>query len=577
MSEAGGTQDQGLVNLRWAHALVDGLAAAGVTRAVISPGSRSTPLALACDRHPAIRSWVHLDERGAAFLALGQAKADGMPSLVIATSGSAPAHWYPALLEASLSHIPLLLLSADRPPELQAWGVNQTLDQQKLFGDRIRAFYPAGLPEDDAESLRRIRLFGIRAVERSLGVDPGPVHINLPFREPLIPVAPPSQWPKGIGPGFPIFRQRLALDPMQMRDLATRLAGRPGLIVCGPNKDGAGFAPAVVELADALACPVLADPLSGLRFGPWNKHRLLSRYDFILRRKSVDELPPPAWILRFGAAPVSKSLLGYLASVDARQLLVAPHGDWPDPVQRGAELIRCDPGEFCRGLIAEEPAPGPESSCRAWLELAAEALPDFTAEVADDRPFEGLVIRDLLRALPADSVLFSGNSQPIRQLDSWSGFDAKPLRVFCNRGASGIDGNVATLAGIADVHPGPVVGLIGDLTLLHDLNSLGAARERPLVIIVFNNGGGGIFGQLPQAELDSFQRYWLTPQHLDLQQAARLFGLHYRCIERQGDFPSALAQALAEPFCHLIEVIIDREYSLRRQRAYWLGSTSSGG
>ncbi len=561
--------DQGLVNLRWAHALVDGLAAAGLRRAVVSPGSRSTPLVLACDRHPRIETRVLLDERSAAFLALGQAKTDGLPTAVIATSGSAPAHWYPALLEASLSHTPLLLLSADRPPEQQAWGANQTLDQQKLFGGHVRAFHQAGLPDDDPALLRQIRLFGVRAVEQSLGPDPGPVHLNLPFREPLVPAAPESHWPAEAGPAFSLLRSEAALPPAQVAAMSGRLQGHPGLIVCGPSCPGGDFAEAVTGLARFLDCPLLADPLSGLRFGPWDRSRLLSRYDSWLRRHDPAELPPAHWILRFGAPPVSKPLLQYLENSGATQILVTPYSDWPDPPHRSTALVRSDPARLCRALSSAVPPASSGASLSGWQRLETEAAPQPIADDGADRPFEGLLIPELLQTLPPDTILFSGNSQPIRQLDSWSGSAAKPLRILGNRGASGIDGNVATLAGIADAANGPVVGLLGDLTLAHDLGGLAAIGDRPMVLIVLNNGGGGIFGQLPQAGLAGFERYWLTPQGLDLEQAARLFGLSHTQVQRQSAFRPALTQAMSSSGPHLLEVIIDRHDSLRRHRTHW--------
>jgi 2-succinyl-5-enolpyruvyl-6-hydroxy-3-cyclohexene-1-carboxylate synthase len=549
--------DTGLLNLRWAHALVDGLAAAGVRRAVISPGSRSTPLVLALDRHPHIATEVLLDERAAAFFALGQAKADGRPGVVVATSGSAPAHWYPALLEAGLSHTPLLLISADRPPELQDWGANQTLDQHGLFGSHVRAFHQAGLPQADDHALRRMRLFAVRAVQQSLWPDPGPVHLNLPFREPLVPDAPEAHWPDATGPEFPLHLPPPALIQSRVGELAQRLNGRPGLILCGPGPCHDDFAHAVTTLARRLGCPLLADPLSGLRFGPWDRSHLLTRYDSWLRRFTRDGLPPLDWLLRFGAAPVSKPLLQYLEDSDSFQVLVTPFGDWPDPGQGSGALLRCDPTAFCRHLAEACDRTGPTETLQTLRTLEATAQPQPPSGAADDRPRAGPLIRSLLHALPAGATLFCGNSLPIRQLDACSGSADKPLHILGNRGASGIDGSAATLAGIAATTPGPVIGLLGDLTLLHDLGGLAAARKLPLTLVVLNNGGGGIFQQLPQARLSGFERYWLTPQGLDLAAAAQLFGLGHRRVERQSQFLPALEYALGRTDPQLIEVLMD--------------------
>jgi 2-succinyl-5-enolpyruvyl-6-hydroxy-3-cyclohexene-1-carboxylate synthase len=567
--------DRGLTNLRWAYALVDGLAAAGVRRVILSPGSRSTPLVLACRRHPLVHTRVHLDERGAAFFALGQALADGLPSAVIATSGSGPAHWYPAVLEASLSRVPLLLLSADRPPELQDWGANQTLDQQRLFGVHVREFHAAGLPEDRPKGLRQIRALGIKAVEQSLWPQPGPVHLNLPFREPLVPRAPASRWPAGVGAPFRLWPPVAEPCQAQLEALARSLRGRPGLLVCGPTTWRPELGVAVTALARRLDAPILADPLSGLRFGPWDRSRVLTRYDAFLRisrLRRAPRPPAPAWILRLGRPPVSKTLRAYLSRQRVPQVLLAPDGGWPDPEQCATDLVRADPVRLCQRLT-EQVAPADHSDWIApWLAAEAELTPDLAEEVRRGMAFEGLVVQELVRTLPPGSLLFSGNSLPIRQLDTWSGSGERGPRLICNRGASGIDGNLATLLGLASVASGPVVGLVGDLALAHDLNALLAARGLDALAIVLSNGGGGIFGQLPQAGLADFEHCWLTPQGLELSKVAALFRASHRRVERQGELAPALQAALGEPGLRLIEVVIDRHYSLARHLAYWEGA-----
>lgn len=563
----GTPRDQGLDNLRWAHALLDGLAAAGVRRLVISPGSRSTPLVLAADRHPLLQTRVVLDERSAGFLALGQAKASGIPSALLATSGSAPTHWFPAVVEAASAHIPLLLLSADRPPELQDWGANQTLNQQALFGRHVRAFHQTGLPEADEALLRQTRQLAVKAVGQSLWPNPGPVHINIPLREPLAPRAAETQWPNGSGPAQPVDRPSLTPDPARLKDLIRLQAGGPGLLVCGPGPFNTDFARAVTQLAARLDCPLLADPLSGLRFGPWDQTHLISDYDTLLRRGAGKSLPAPAWILRFGAPPVSKALGDYLARQDCPQALAAPYGDWPDPQHRTRLLLRADPEALCLAL-AEQAVPPPAAGLlRAWR--AAGEIRPAEPQGADARPFEGDVIRQLIQALPPHSLLFSANSQPIRQLDTWSGNADKPLQIHCNRGLSGIDGNLATPLGMASVSAEPVVGMLGDLSLLHDLGSLLAAPGLQAVILVFNNGGGGIFEHLPQAQLPGFERYWLTPQAVDPGPLCKALGVGHRRIERQSKFLPALQQALEAGNVQVLEIPIDRGESLRRHRAHW--------
>lgn len=556
-------------NLRWAFSLVDGMASAGVNHAVISPGSRSTPLVLACEQHPEIRLHVQVDERSAAFFALGLAKHMQCPALVIGTSGSAPTHWFPAVVEADMGHTPLVLLSADRPPEMRDWGVNQTIDQTRLFGTHVRAFHDPGTPGEGMPSLGFARALGRKAVQQSTWPRPGPVHVNLPLREPLVPERPLALSPGRIQ-GTPPIAPRLAPDHTLVRQVARHLGGRPGLIVCGPLPPTETLRPELAALAASLECPILADPLSGLRFGTRDRRRLLVRYDAFLRHPEPSAGLAPDWVLRFGAAPVSKPLIQFLERHQhSRHILVAPHGDWPDPWHRSADILRADPATLCAELCSADLDPAPQDWVRSWLAWEQRAAAPPPAPGPEDPPYEDAVIAEILRQLPPAATLFSANSLPIRQLDSWSGTAAKPLRILGNRGASGIDGNVSTLLGLAAAGAKPAVGLIGDLALFHDLNGLLLARKLDATLVVLNNGGGAIFGYLPQAQLPGFQAHWLTPTGLDPANIANLFGLAFRRVQRQCEFAPALAGALGQPGVKLIEVQIDRERSQLRHEAYW--------
>ncbi len=558
--------DQATLNLLWADALMDGLAAAGVRHTVLSPGSRSTPLVLACERHPLLQTHLLVDERCAAFFALGLARQSRQPVALIATSGSAPAHWYPAVIEANHAGVPLLLLSADRPPELQGCGANQTIDQTRLFGTQVRAFHDAGPAGEGTEALHRIRVLGLEAVHQACRPEPGPVHINLPFREPLVPAAPlPSV---AMGETAPVARPKRPPESAQIERIGRLLSDGPGMIVCGPGAFEEGFPAAVTALAAQLRVPLLADPLSNLRFGGHDRAFILSRYDTFLRRGVFTAACRPAWVLRFGGMPVSKSLLQYLEGCGAPNVLVAPYGDWPDPLRQAVEKVRADPALCCDLLGACGIPPAPEG----WFETfqAEEQRCVALAPVTqDEAPREDRVIVELLAALPEGSVLFSGNSLPVRQLDGWSGSGEKPLRIFANRGASGIDGNLSTLFGMAAAAEPPVAGLLGDLAFYHDMNGLLAARGRRVVIVLLNNGGGGIFGYLPQADLAGFEQHWLAPTGLDFSRAASLYGLEYERIERQSAFRPALERALAADRVTLLEVMLDREQSQLRQQQYW--------
>jgi len=554
--------DTATINLLWADALLNGLLAAGVHRAVFSPGSRSTPLILALQRQPDIRTWHHPDERSAAFFALGLAKHDQQPVAVIATSGSAPAHWYPAVIEANRANIPLLLLSADRPQELQGCGANQTVDQSHMFGTQVRAFHDPGPAQPGAQAQTFIRALGIRATQQSLWPHPGPVHINLPFREPLVPLEMPAT-PLPGSPA-PCAAPRLLPDTEQLARVRDILWYSPGLIVCGPMQGAPDFANAVTQLAEKLACPILADPLSQLRFGVHDQSHIACRYDTFLRSPPFSQNDQSEWVLRFGAAPVSKTLSEYLRNSEAQHLLCAPYGDWPDPLHTTREMIRAEPVELCKKLLQSDARP----AAAHWLSEFTRTEQDTAAlkpePSANGQPLEHILIDALIEQLPANSTLFSGNSLPIRQLDSWSGCHNKPLRLLANRGASGIDGNISTLLALMAASEHLVVGLLGDLTFFHDMNGLLAAREQQGVIILLNNGGGGIFAQLPQRKLEQFEQHWLMPTELDFSQVAKLYGMGYQKVSQQSDFVPALQQAIDGKGVDLVEVMLDRELNLQR-------------
>ena len=557
--------DIAAANIHWALTLIDGLVSAGLTRAVISPGSRSTPLALACEYHPAVSTHVVLDERCAAFFALGLAKVDNAPVAVVGTSGGAPANWLPAVIEADYGAVPLILLSADRPPELQECGANQTVDQIRLFGGHVRFAFNFGVPETAVSALRHVAWRARQSVDKSRWPMPGPVHLNVPLREPLVPAVIPefaltrtgkaAVYPRLIPPGHEITR------------LAGELSGLPGIIVCGAQTYPDGFPVAVAALAARLNCPLLADPLSNLRFGRHDRSRILTRYDTFLRNRDFSDGHRPAWVLRFGAQPVSQSLQRYLAAQDAaHHTLIDPHGRQTDPLHLSADIFHVDSAALCEALAGESiSAASPD-----WMTDFADW--EKRAAVCQTPPIEAEVVRILLDSLPADATLFSGNSMPIRDLDSFSGSAEKPLRIFANRGASGIDGNLSTALGIAAStlkKSGKVVALLGDLTCCHDSGGLLAADGRDVVFVVLNNGGGGIFGYLPQAGLESFERLWLAPTGLDFGKMAALYGLAFQRVTQAQDFNAALAQALTEPGAQMIEVLVDRKESQLRHHNYW--------
>ncbi len=567
--------DDGEVNLRWASALAMGLVACGVRHVVVSPGARSTPLTLACACNPDVRAWVLPDERCAAFFALGLGRAGAGPSAVIATSGSAPANWYPAVIEAAQDLQPLILISADRPAQLQECGANQTVDQTRLFGAFVRGFFTLPQANIAGQALRHVRSLAARAVDRSRWPLPGPVHINVPLAEPLVWAGSPPA--ADLAPKRePVARPHYPhLSPARadVAALATRLSGRRGLIVCGRGHHSPQFPGMVTRLAQRLACPVLADPLSGLRFGSHDRALVLAHYDTFLRRARFVQDHRPGWVLRFGAVPTSKVLLGYLDTVEpGGTVLVVPYGPWPDPTQRSDHVLHADPSLLCAQLAEVDLRPASPDWSVAFLHEERRARRRLEGT---GRPLEAAILDVLARRCPEGSTVFCGNSMVIRDVDSFLSGGRQALILLGNRGASGIDGNVSTLLGIAGAARGPVVGLMGDLALYHDMNGLLAAKALDATVVVFNNGGGGIFSYLPQAQLPHFERYWLTPTGLDLAQVARLYDLGHRRVSDVAHFERALIESLDTRGVDLIEVVVDREESVRRHRDYWAVSPVS--
>ena len=532
--------DIGTLNYRWSQAMVAGFVAAGVSRAVISPGSRSTPLALAMLRQNGLVCDVAVDERSAAFFALGMAKASRLPVLLLATSGTAPANWLPAVIEASQSGIPLILLSADRPPELQGCGANQTIDQINLFGCHVRASHALGTPDSTFDPAYLHHL-AARACAQATWPYPGPVHINQPFREPLLPTLdvpfgnPPSK--------IRIHPPTQAPSPEAIKELSEAISGRPGLIVCGQLENSPEFASAVTQLADKLSCPIFAEPLSNLRYGKHSQAQICQRYNRWLTDPAFIPEHRPAWVLRFGAYPVTRHLQALLAAIDGPHALVDPWPRWSDPAQRLTHLLRADPASVCHALTAQPIQP----AAATW----SAAYKTIDQQTGDDPAAPHIPI--LLAELPDNCPLFVGNSLAIRQLDSNSGSGEKRLYFYANRGASGIDGNISTTAGIAAIH-GRAVALLGDLTCQHDLGGLALLAGRDVVIVAVNNAGGGIFDYLPQAALPEFEIGWRTPQQINFKHAALTFGINHAAADNLETFRSAIRQGIAQGGAHLVEL-----------------------
>jgi 2-succinyl-5-enolpyruvyl-6-hydroxy-3-cyclohexene-1-carboxylate synthase len=557
---------RGDVSLACASALVDALVAGGVRHACVSPGSRSTPLALALARDARVHVHVHLDERSSAFFALGIAKAIGEPVAIACTSGTATAELFPAIVEASQSRTPLLALTADRPPRLRGTGANQTIDQERLYGRYARAWIEPPVPgdPDDAVAWRRA---GADAVAASTGDPAGPVQVNCPFEEPLVPE----------GPGEPVVAERgpersreaggvPAIEPAAER-FVRRNAGRHGVIVVGAVP--APRTLSLLSLGVLLGWPVLAEPLSGLRLDASAAGRALGAGQFLAGDAAWLERHRPDVVLQVGATPTTRATQALVAAAEEVVVLDHGHPD-PDPEVRAAERIDADPELFAAiswdRFADDRPATDP-----SWREAWRAA--DLVARAAVDRlldawgePFEGRVARDLAAFVPNGAVVCVGSSSPVRDLDAymtprrpptiWTAPDL--VRFVANRGASGIDGFISTALGVAASGVGPAYALMGDLTFLYDAGSLlwSARRGHDAVLVVLANGGGEIFSLLPQRDLPEHEELFVTPHGLDLDALCAAAGAGHERVEHAGAFLPAVERAARAGGVRVVEVAI---------------------
>ncbi len=570
--------DIAAANTRAARAFVRALAAAGVADACITPGSRSTPLTIAFAEQAAIKPWLHLDERASSYFALGLARASGRPVAVLCTSGTAAANLHPAVAEANLSRIPLVVLTADRPPALRGVGAAQTIDQVGMFGTNVRWAADLPLPAEDVADTARFAAFAERAVRATLGELPGPVHLNLPFDEPLI--APPGAHPPAdiaAVRGEPVRAVPApATDDVQRATAALSRARRP-LIVAGPETGGL-LAPDVAALAAALDAPILADPLSGLRTGLHDRSHVLDSYDAVLRDPRANGMTPDC-VVRFGAIATSKALNQYLARRQgATHILVDLPGSWRDPDALTTHFVPGDPALVARALAAALPpgcgsAPGWTSGWLGRDRAAREAMRAACNAFAE--PFEGRVFTELQAALPAGATIVAGNSMPVRDLDSFLVSADRPLNLVSNRGANGIDGVTSSALGAAAAGGSRVVLVIGDISFYHDLTGLWAAKRHglDLTIVLVNNNGGGIFHYLPQSGHPTlFEEWFGTPSGLDFVHAVALFGGRYALASDWATFRSALDGGAG---LNVIEVRTDRARNVAMHREAWAAAAEA--
>lgn len=549
---------------------------AGMEEVVISPGSRSTPLAILCCHHPQLKTFVHIDERSAGFFALGRARATGKPVGLVCTSGSAAANYYPAIVEAKQSRVPLVVLTADRPHELRDVGAPQAMDQNEMYASYTKWYHDTALPEDCQMMLNYIGKVAMRAVTTANLVPKGVVQINLPFREPLMPdLSNANLWNEVLN--GEIEKQRPSIikgcstfSMDQLMDLVRLIKQSPkGLIVCGPEMEF-HYEKQILALSHILHVPVFVDPLSQMR-NITDAHFIHS-YDALLRSPLVKEKLRPDWIIRFGAQPVSKVLSQFLETTGF--LAIVDRGDgWRDPSHHVDQFYYGDEASFCQTMMdaLEQMSVHHENVyLKTWQKIHKEVEKVYKEQPQVFEALEGKVIFPILSHIGNENAMMVANSMPIREMDSFYISGEACGAVYANRGVNGIDGLVSTAIGLAQSYK-ELTLMIGDLAFFHDLSALLLLKRTGcnLKIILVNNYGGGIFSFLPQAKDETyFEAVFGTPIDLDFEKAAALYELPY---ERVGlvDANNGISRLYQKEGSALLEVVSDRKKNVQAHQMLW--------
>ncbi len=552
-------------NALWCSVAVETLSLAGVRHAVISPGSRNTPLTMALVAHPLIATTPVLDERSAAFFGLGIAKRTGAPVVLLCTSGTAGANYLPAVIEAHESGTPLIVITADRPPEMRDCASGQTIDQQKLFGGFVRFYHELAVPEPRMELLRYLRQTLRHAVARALRDDCGPVHLNAPFRDPLPPIEDDTAKPLV---GAVEWEEFFKLSPADARpayefaETSVLDASAKSILVLGM-----GASADWARLARESGWPVLADPLSEARLRACEGVTVIAAYDAILRDARACDRLRPECVVALGDLPTSKVLRAWLMAVDAPIVQVTSGAGNRDALH----------GRTRRSAAVPRATGKPNKKWAAdWLRAEAGAR-SVLAGAPDD--FEGAFTHALAASLGSEQTLVVASSMPVRDLEYFAPVRPDGPRVIANRGANGIDGTLSTALGVAH-EGGPTVLLTGDLALLHDTNGfLAAAKLRgSLTVVVINNEGGGIFGHLPVAKFDPpFEEYWATPQRVDFAALCAAYGIAHVVVATPSELVEHVRVRAGVSGVHVVEVRTDRRRDVATRRSLFEAAARAAG
>lgn len=540
---------------------VDELFNLGVREAVFSPGSRSTALAMLFEEYKKYDTYVNIDERSAAFFALGIAKANRRPVVLVCTSGSAAAHHFPAITEAKMSRIPLIILTADRPAELQFVGAPQTLDQTRFFGNFVNHFENLEAPQPQAKNFWTYpRKVAQRAFLSALDQMAGPVQINVPLRDPLVPELKSENYEKGRSKlPFKFFKGQ------QSASFDEALLSSKTLILAGANS-AENYSESLLKLAEHLKAPILADPLSNLR--NHNSPFVMDSYDAFLANDDLKTDLKAESILLFGQMPVSKRLQQFIAlNDDAEFIQVDPALAYRNPSLTTTITVQSNVATFANSI---QKVNQDFSYLEKWQKAQEKMRHQLEKVAQEENPFEGRFVQELQKHLKAlDAQLLVSNSMEIRDIDYWWKKEDSKVRILGNRGVNGIDGTESTALGIATTGK-PTVLLTGDLSMLHDLNGLiiGKTHELNLTIVLFNNDGGGIFHHLAQKGVPNFDYLFSTPHGLNFEGLAELTGLDYHLVSNYADFGQQFETSIRQPGIHLLEIKTDKDLSLALHKKY---------
>lgn len=539
---------------------INGLISSGVEQAVISPGSRSTPLALLLHRTEEIQIFVEVDERSAGFFALGLSKVSQKPVVLLCTSGTAAANYYPAICEAKASHISLIVLTTDRPHELRQTGAPQSMDQSDLFRNHVKIFVEMALPESSHQLLDYVYWQGVRTVDIAKQTPQGPVHLNFPLREPLLP----SSFNKAVPTRKTnVIKGERQLSHQQIKEILINWQGKRGILVVGGGHQVAE-AKVLVQLAEKLQWPIIGDPLDNLR-GEESSSLVMSQIDLFIDNVSNDAVPEI--LVRFGKLPLSKNFMLWLEQLKQRETsiyYVDEMGEWQDPLKQGQIVIQTEENWFVKELLQNSTKQAPSHWSQQWIKWQ-ETAESILIEMSElEMLHEISASRRVHEKMVSSGQLFVSNSNGIRFIDRFAGKKQSNYQLYGNRGINGIDGIVSTALGMCAINPDVQnVLLIGDLALYHDMNGLLLAKkyQLPLTIVLLNNNGGGIFSFLSQRQLeeDEFELLFGTPIDLDFSLIAELYGAKYVKAENLEQLSSVLEATQRQPVFQLIEVVGDRQ------------------